>query len=46
MGMPYYTLIKPQVEIGWLLHLHPTYTNYAKATKDLLDRIGMEGLKI
>ena len=35
-----------QVKIGWLLHSYPTYTNYAKVTKDLLDRIGMEGLEM
>ena len=28
------------VKIGWLLRSHPQYTNYARATADLLRRIG------
>ena len=34
------------VKIGWLLRSHPTYTNYARATADLLRRIGENGTEL
>jgi hypothetical protein len=34
------------VKIGWLLRSHPTYTNYARATSDLLRRIGAIGAEL
>ena len=30
------------VKVGWLLRSHPTYTNYKRATDDLIQRIGGE----
>jgi len=35
-----------QSKVGWLLHSHPTYTNFAQATKDLLARINIKDLEI
>ena len=32
-----------QVKIEWLRRSHPLYTNYARATKDVLTRIGVKG---
>ena len=34
------------VKIGWLLRSHPSYTNYERATKDLILRIGNEGAEL
>ena len=35
-----------QAKVGWLLHSHPTYTNYAHATQDLLQRMGNTDLEM
>ena len=34
------------VKVGWLLRSHPSYTNYARATADLLRRIGVDGAEL
>ena len=34
------------VKIGWLLRSHPSYTNFPRATSDLIKRIGVEGIEI
>ena len=34
------------VKIGWILRSHPSYTNYARATEDLLKRIGVDGAEL
>ena len=34
------------VQIGWLLRDHPTYTNHARATQTLLERIGVDSVEL
>ena len=34
------------VKIGWLLRYHPSYTNYSRATMDLLQWIGADGAEL
>ena len=34
------------VKIGWLLCSHLSYTNYTRAMKDLLQRIGADGAEL
>ena len=34
------------VKIRWFLYSHPSYTNYAMATTNLLQRIGADGVEL
>ena len=34
------------VKIGWILRSHPSYSNYARATLNLKQRIGIEGAEL
>ena len=46
MDETYHIILLPPSKIGWLLRSHLSYTNYAKATTDLLERIGVEGAEL